>query len=37
MAGNAESQLIEIVKNSPYYALQIDQTTGITNDRNLIR
>jgi hypothetical protein len=31
MTGNAESQLIERVKKSPYYALQIDETTDVTN------
>jgi hypothetical protein len=35
MAGNVESQLIERVKKGPYYALQIDETTDITNDVNL--
>jgi hypothetical protein len=34
MAGNVESQLIERIKQSPYYALQIDETTDVTNDAN---
>jgi hypothetical protein len=36
MAGNVESQLIERVKKSPYYALQIDETTHVTNNANLM-
>jgi hypothetical protein len=36
MAGNVESQLIKRVKKSPYYALQIDETTHVTNDANLM-
>jgi hypothetical protein len=36
MAGNVESQLIERAKKSPYYALQIDETTDVTNDANLM-
>jgi hypothetical protein len=36
MAGNVESQLIEKVKKSPYYALQIDETTDVTNYANLM-
>jgi hypothetical protein len=35
MAGNVESQLIEKVKKSLYYALQTDETTDVTNDANL--
>jgi hypothetical protein len=36
MAGNVESQLIERVKKSPYYALQIDEATDVINDANLM-
>jgi hypothetical protein len=36
MAGNTESELTVRVKNSPHYALQIDVTTDVTNDANLM-
>jgi hypothetical protein len=38
MAGNAETRLIERVKKSLYYALQIrvDETTDVTNDAQLM-
>jgi hypothetical protein len=32
MAGDVESQLIERVEKSPYYALQTDETTDVSND-----
>jgi hypothetical protein len=36
MTGNVESHLIEGVKKSPYYALEIDKTTDVTNYANLM-
>jgi hypothetical protein len=36
MAGYVESQLFERVKKSPYYTLQINETTDITYDANLM-
>jgi hypothetical protein len=36
MADNVKSQLIERVKASPYYALQIDQTTDVAYEAQLI-
>jgi hypothetical protein len=36
MAGNIESQIIEGVKKSAYYVLQIEETTDVTNDANLM-
>jgi hypothetical protein len=36
MAGNVEYQLFERVKKSAYYTLQINETTDVTNDANLM-
>jgi hypothetical protein len=36
MANNAESELISRIKESLFYSLQIDETTNVSNDAQLI-